>query len=129
MILSEFFMKVVFGEWLDSAVLLAPLVQLNGSACLQFDYRLSHPKIILSVQTSSLSNSSSSSTWLLMNLSYGLQANASNWNTANVSLNSNQGQLQQVAFVAEKIGFTLELEYAVIRNIIMTNSPCPQPGT
>ena len=125
--LSVYFMKAVFGQNLDSAVLLAPPTQFNGSVCLQFQYRLSHPKIILSVQTTSLSNSLS--TQKLMELNYRLQSNASDWNAANVTLNGTEDELQQVAFVAEKIGFTVELEYAAIRNIVITNSSCSNQVT
>lgn len=125
--LSEFFMKVVFGKWPDSAVLLAPPIQFNGAVCLQFQYRLSHPKIILSINTASHSNSSSIQE--LMKLKYSCQVNTSDWNAANVTLKSSDGQEQQVVFVAEKIGFTLDLEYAAIRDIVMTNSPCPGNNT
>lgn len=118
-------MKVVFGNRLDSAVLLAPPTQFNGAVCLQFQYRLSHRQIILSIHTTNLSNFSPTTK---TKLNYWLQVSESDWNAANVTLENPDNQVQQVAFVAEQIGFTKKPEYAAIRNIVVTNSPCPPPG-
>ena len=130
--LVEYFMKAVLGKDVDTAVLMAPPIQLNGSVCIHFEYRLSHPKIILSIRTTTTTTTTTSNTssypWKLMELSYGQQTNASDWSAANVTLNSTDDEVQRVAFVAEKIGFTVGLEYAAIRNIFMNDSPCTAPG-
>ena len=125
--LSVYFMKAVFGQSLDTAVLLTPPSRFNGSVCVQFQYRLTHPKIILTVQTTSLSGLSPS-TKTLMELNYRMQRNASDWNSANVQLKGTNDEVRQVAFVAEKIGFTSGLQYAAIRSIVINSSLCHQPG-
>ena len=119
-------MKAVFGKSLDSAVLLTPPARFNGSICVQFQYRLSHKNIILSVQTTSLYHHSLSEQKFI-ELIYRHQTNASDWNSANGQMYLTD-ELQQVAFVAEKIGFTSGLEYAAIRNIVINSSLCPQKG-
>jgi len=125
--LTVYSMKAVFGQSLDSAVLLTPLYRFKSSACVQFQYRLTHPNIILSVQTTGLYDPSLSAKKFI-ELIYRLQTNASDWDAANVQLNGIDDEVQHVAFVAEKIGFTSGLEYAAIRNIVINSSLCPQPG-
>ena len=128
--LSVYFMKAVFGQSLDSAVLLTPPSRFNGSVCVQFQYRLTHKNIILSVQTTNVTSlyGSPLSAQKFLELIYRHQTNASDWNSANVQLYGTDNKLKQVAFVAEKIGFTSGLEYAAIRNIVINSSLCPQPG-
>ena len=117
-------MEAVFGPEVDEAVLLGPPFQSNGTACLQFQYRLTHPKILLRILTtpSSASNSSSFSTAPEgKNFSYEQQMNASNWNEASVSLiGGDIDELQQVVFIAEKIGFTVDLQSITIRKILLS---------
>lgn len=121
-------MEAVFGPSVDEAVLLSPPTQFNGTVCLQFQYRLSHPKIVLRIMTTSSSSSSnsfsSSSAQPLKELNYDMQKNASDWNPYSVQLTgANDGQVQQVAFVAEKIGFTVDLESVAVRKILVSTDP------
>src|SRR6218665_564480 len=126
--LSVYFMKAVFGQSLDTAVLLTPPSRFNGPVCVQFQYRLTHPNIILSVQTTGLYDLSLAEK-KFTELIYRLQTNASDWSSENVQLYGTDDELKQLAFVAEKIGFTSGLEYAAIRNIVInSNSLCPQSG-
>src|SRR6218665_2209542 len=125
--LSVYFMKAVFGQSLDSAVLLTPPARFNGSICVQFQYRLSHKNIILSVQTTGLYHHSLSEQKFI-ELIYRHQTNASDWNSANGQVYLTGDEMQQLAFVAEKIGVISGLEYAAIRNIVINRSLCPQPG-
>lgn len=114
----DYFVEAMFCLAMDSAVLLSPILQLNSSDAayrLQFDYRLSHPKLGLRV----LTKTSEADDWRPtdQNLTFEMQKNSSGWSPACFDL---RGPIQRIAFIAEKIGFTQNLESAAIASVNIT---------
>lgn len=123
-ILTDYYMKVVFGKRLYTAVLVTPSFTKSKTtdSCLQFQYRLSDTKVVLRVQ---INDTKTTVPITLVTLSYQNQSNSSDWNTASAALDSQSGQLM---FVAEKIGYTAEFSYAVVRGVAIYNTPCTKQG-
>lgn len=117
-------MKVVFGKRLRTAVLLSPVLpnSIQTESCLQIQYRLSDTKVMLRIDTIGSSITSSTT---LANITYNNQTNASDWNTASITLNNPLGQLM---FVAKKIGYSANISYVAIRRLEIRNISCHASG-
>ena len=120
--LTDFVIQAYLGTNTGKAILQSPKVYMDYPVCFQFQYNISNQKaqLHLLVTTPSDDRFRTIQTW-----SYENQTDQVGWSLVQIPLN--QG-LTQIQLVAEKIGFSADLEFVLLNQTFIVNGSCPSSG-
>ena len=115
-------MQASLGKNTGVATLQSPKVFIDYPTCFQFQYNITNQKaqLHLLITTPLDDNFQTVQTWGFEN-----QTDMTGWSQVNIPLYNGVTQIQ---FVAEKIGFSTDLEYITINETLLINGSCPATG-
>ena len=118
--LSEYIMRGLLAKNTGSAILQSPKVTFDSQMCFQFEYNITSEKVQLHLDLATSGNFQRLQTW-----GYENQTDKTSWSVAQTTFAPG---VTLVQLVAEKFGFTSDVEYVSLRETKLYKGSCKEKG-